>query len=125
MNFPKHQIALESKNKLLQELHQKRIGFSPFVFCEFFQGMNVLQVYGHNSGEYTFGLYDSAGNYIGHVYFGTKYDQVEIARICVQYMPPNYNQVFEYIKNNEDATYMKFDNSSYAFVLEKVLKKIE
>ena len=124
MNFPKHQIALESKNKFLQELHQKSIGFSPFVFCEFFQGMTVLRVYGKTSGETFFGIYDSAGNYIGQLYFGSTFSQDKVARICNLCMPPKYSQLYEFIKTHDDVEYLPFDNDQYAFVLEKVLQKI-
>lgn len=124
MKFPRHKMDIESKNQFLQQLHQKRIGFSPFVFCEFFQGMDVLQIYGHNSGEYFFGIYDSAGNYIGHVYFGSKFNQEAVAKICNICMPKKYYDVWEYVKNHSDVSYYKFDKSQYAFVLESVLKKV-
>ena len=124
MRFPNYSLVPGSGEEFLQQLRQKSIGFSPYVFCEFFQGMNVLQVYGHKSGEFFFGIYDPVGDYIGQLYFGSKFKLEEVAKICQICMPKKFNELSDFVKKNVDVSYYKFDQSQYAFVLEQVLQKV-
>ncbi|WP_312750521.1 hypothetical protein [Epilithonimonas hominis] len=125
MSFPKHNILPDSgDHTLFKELHQKRIGFSPLVFCEFFQGMDVLQIQGAISKEYIFALYFS-GKLIGHAYFGSIFSEEDILQIKRLYFPPTWDQLQEYVNKTSDVWYYKFAPEQYAFVLNKVLQKIE
>lgn len=126
MQFPKHKTLPNPENPFLQELQQKQIGFSPLVFCEFFQGMEVLQIYGEESKEYLFAIYFS-GKLVGHVYYGQKYSDAELAILKKNLIPPTWDQIFDYVKKTSGIWYSKFDQSQYAFVLQEVnlLKKIE
>ena len=124
MSFPKLNILpANGDHPLFKDLHQKRIGFSPLVFCEFFQGMDVLQIYGEATKEYIFALY-FAGNLVGHVYFGDKFTDADILKIKRNYFPPTWGSIQEYVNNTSDVWYYKFAPSQYAFVFDRVLKKI-
>lgn len=124
MSFPKHNILPAGEdNPLFKELHQKRIGFSPLVFCEFFQGMDVLQIQSAKSKEYIFALYFS-GQLIGHAYFGSKFSDEDIIRIKGLYFPPTWDEIGDYVKNTSDVWYYKFAPEQYAFVFDRVLQKI-
>lgn len=112
------------ENQLLKDLHQKRIGFSPLVFCEFFQGMDVLQLQSVKTKEYIFALYFS-GKLIGHVYLGNLYDDARIKKIKDKYFPPTWKEIQKYVNTTSAVWYCKFDRSQYAFVLENILQKIE
>lgn len=105
-------------NPLFKKLYQKRIGFSPLLFCEFFQGMDVLQIYGEESKEYFFAIYFS-GNLVGHIYFGEKFSNTDLARIIEKYFPPTWDQIYDYVKNNSGVWYYKFDSTQYAYVLQE------
>jgi hypothetical protein len=126
MKFPKHNIQrADLDHPFFQELHQKRIGFSPLVFCEFFQGMEVLQIYGEESKEYFFAIYFS-GNLIGHIYLGDTFSDEDLATIKDKYFPPTWDQIYEYVKTTSGVWYHKCEPSQYAFVLQEpnIVKKI-
>ena len=124
MPLPKHNLLKNNENPLWADMEQKQLGFSPLVMCEFFEGMDVLQIYGHESKEYIFALYFNE-KLCGHCYFGTVYTEKQIQNIKARFFPPTWNQIFEYVKNTSGVWYSKFDQSQYAFVMEKVVQKIE
>ena len=125
MSFPKHRILpADGDHPLFRELHQKRIGFSPLIFCEFFQGMDVLQMYGEATREYIFALY-FGGKLTGHAYFGDKLTDADILKIKSKYFPPTWESIQEYVNNTSDVWYYKFAPSQYAWVYEKLLKKVK
>lgn len=125
MSFPKHNILPAAEdNPLFKELHQKRIGFSPLVFCEFFQGMDVLQIQSEKTKEYIFALYFS-GNLIGHAYFGNMYSDADIIKIKQKFFPRTWDEIENYVKNTSDVWYYKFAPEQYAFVFDKLLTKIQ
>lgn len=122
--FPKNNLLPNTENPLLSMLNQKSIGFSPLVFCEFYQGFQVLQIQGIETKEYIFGNYFN-GKYSGHIYFGDVLSQTEVAKICELYMPKYWHQIKDYvILHCEKTWYYKFHQSQYAFVLENVLQKV-
>lgn len=122
--FPKNNLLPNSENPMLKMLHQKSIGFSPLVFCEFYQGFQVLQIQGIKTGEYIFGNYFN-GEYCGHIYLGTDLNQTEVAKKCEKFMPKKWSEINEYvIKHCEKIHYWKFHPTQYAFVLENVLQKL-
>lgn len=126
MPFPKSPLHNDPAD-MLRSLHgtgQKLICFNPMFFCEFFEGMDVLQVYGEESKEYIFGLYFS-GKYCGHVYFGEKFTQEKLAEICSVLMPPTWDKIQEYVNNCAGVWYYKYDQSQYAWIYEKVITKTE
>lgn len=123
--FPKHNILpADGNHPLFVDAYQKKIGFSPLPFCEFFQGMEVLQIFGEETKEYIYALYVS-GRLVGAVYFGDLYDDKEIAQLKKHYFPPTWEEIEEYVKLKDGVWYSKMHPSQYAFVFDKVLKKIE
>ena len=125
MPFPKNQLLPNTENPLLSDMLQKRIGFSPLVLCEFYEGFEVLQIQGNESKEYFFGNYFN-GKYCGHIYFGEKYTQIEAAKLCNKFMPKNWDQIQQYVNDyGSEVWYWKFHQSQYAFLLQNVLQKIE
>lgn len=124
MELPKHKLLPNPENPLLKEMEQKQIGFSPLVMCEFFEGMDVLQIYGNTSKEYIFALY-LGGKLCGHVYFGSVYTEKQIQNIKERFFPPTWDQIYEYVKKGSEAWYYTFAPSQYAFIMEKVVQKID
>jgi hypothetical protein len=122
--LPKHNLLQNPENPLFNDWEEKQIGFSPLVFCEFFQGMEVLQVYGEQTKEYVFALYFS-GKLVGHAYFGKKLTLEDIMKIQKKYFPPTWDRIQEYVKKTSDVWYYQYHPSQYAFVMEKVLKKLK
>lgn len=122
--YPVHSILpADDEHPLFKQLHQKRIGFSPFAFCEFFQGFDVLQMQSNATKEYIFALYFS-GQLVGHVYLGDQYSEDDILTIKKQFFPPTWEDISEYMKRNPGVWYMKYAPEQYAFVFEKCLQKI-
>lgn len=125
MPFPKNNLLPNPENPLLSEMLQKRIGFSPLVICDFYEGFEVLQIYGNESKEYIFGNYWN-GNFVGFIYLGDKWDLKKVTEICEIYMPKKWDEIWDYhIKYGDKIWYHKYPNSHYAFVMEKTLKKLE
>lgn len=119
-------IIPDTENNLLQELNKNMNSFSPLVFCEFFQGMEVLQIYGEETKEYIFAHYFS-GKLVGHTYLGSYFTESEIGTLKRNYFPPTLDMVDEYVKKTDGIWYYKYDQSQYAFVLQQpcVLQKLE
>lgn len=123
--FPKHNILpADAAHPLFKEMEQKKIGFSPFVFCEFFQGMEVLQVKGEETKEYVYGIY-AGGRLVGTVYFGDLYNEEQLLKIKQNFFPPTWDEIQNYVNSISGVWYAKMHPSQYAFVFDKVLKKIE
>jgi len=123
--FPKHNILpADGDHPLFKEAEQKGIGFSPLPFCEFFQGMEVLELYGEETVQYVFGVY-ACGRLVGALYFGDLYNDKNIAQIKKHYLPKTWDEIDEYVQTKVGVKYKKMHPSQYAFVFEKVLKKIE
>lgn len=124
MGFPKHNILpADCEHPLFKQLHQKRLGFSPYTFCEFFQGFDVLQIYGEKTKEYIFALYFN-GNLVGHVYFGDVLTDKDIRYVQKNFMPPTWSQIDEFVKKTSEVWYSKFAPSQYAFVFDRILEKV-
>ena len=125
MSFPKHNIMPPGEDHpLFLDAAKKGIGFSPFVFCEFFQGMEVLQLLGEETKEYIFGLYHG-GRLVGTVYFGDLYTKEQLLRLEQEFFPATWDEIPEYEKEKSGVWYAKMHPSQYAFVFDKVLKKID
>lgn len=125
MPFPKTKSApgIENQKKALANLQPKKQGEVPIAMCEFFEGFEVLQTQGISSGEYIWGIYFS-NQYCGHVYFGEKWTQKDVAQICADIMPPHWNQIDEYVDlKSEKAWYHKMHPSQYAWIYERVITK--
>lgn len=123
--FPKHNILPpDAEHPLFRDAYQKRIGFSPLPFCEFFQGMDVLQIMGEETKEYIYALY-FAGRLVGTAYFGDLYDEDQLLRIKKEFFPPTWEEIYDYVKEKSGVWYYKMHPSQYAFVFDKVLKKID
>ncbi len=122
--FPKHHIIRDPQNPIWNEIEQKKLEYSPLVMCSFFQGMDVLQLYGLESKEYIYGVY-FAGRLRGTLYFGDLCTEEQIFEIKRDYFPENWEDIYEYVKEKSDVWYCKLDPSNYAFVLENpnILKK--
>ena len=125
MSFPDHKILPADKSSWLSAaLEQKLLEFSPYTICEFYQGFDVLQLYGNESKEYIFGNYFN-GKYCGYIYLGDKYSLEEVSKICEIYMPKNWKDVSEYhLKFSSEIWYNKLKPSQYAWIFNKVLQKI-
>ncbi|MDR2205776.1 MAG: hypothetical protein LBE36_06450 [Flavobacteriaceae bacterium] len=123
MPIPKHNLLPNPENPLLKEMERKGIGFSPLVMCEFFEGMDVLQIYGEKTKEYIYALYFS-GKLVGHAYFGDTLKSEDIMKIQEKYFPPTWDRIQEYVNKTSEVWYGKYDQSQYAFVMERTLKKI-
>lgn len=125
MMFPKHNILpADADHPLFKEAEQKCIGFSPLPFCEFFQGMDVLQMYGEDTGEYIYGLY-IGGRLVGTVYYGHLYTEIQVAQLQKHYLPKDWENIPEFVLEKKGVKYCKMASSQYAFVFDRVLKKIE
>ncbi|MFL9835009.1 hypothetical protein [Chryseobacterium terrae] len=125
MSFPKHKILpANGDHPLFAEAYRKRIGFSPLTFCEFFQGMDVLQVMGEETKEYIYGLY-FGGRLVGTAYFGNLYSDEMLLKIKKEFFPTNWEDIQKYVREKSGVWYAKMHPSQYAFVFDKVLKKIE
>jgi len=123
--FPKHNILPpEADHPLFKDAYQKRIGFSPLVFCEFFQGMDVLQLYGEKKKEYVYGLY-MRGRLVGTVYFGDLYSDEEILQLKKYFFPEDWDDIKKYVRSKEGVQYYKMHPSQYAFVFDKLLKRLD
>lgn len=125
--FPKHNtLRPDNTHPLFEEMNRKNIGFSPLVLCEFFQGMEVLQVMGEETKEYMYAIYFS-GRLVGSVYFGVLYTEDQQVRIKKEFFPPTWDEIQNYVNNISGVWYYKLHPSQYAFVLENpnILKKIE
>ncbi len=117
-NFPNHNIQrADPDHPLFREMQQKQLGFSPLVFCDFFQGMDVLQIYGEETKQYFFAIYFS-GKLIGHIYDGDMFTDEELVGIKEKYFPPLWNMIDEFVNSTTGAWYRKWDQSQYAFVLQ-------
>lgn len=127
MPFPKNKILPNNEDalKAVRGKTIKKLEFSPLFFCEFFEGMEVLQLQGQNSKEYLYGLYWS-GKLVGHCYFGELYSQKEVTALIKKYMPPTYDELHEYYKNfGDEIWYYKHSSTAYAWIYEQVLQKVE
>lgn len=125
MPFPKQKTTRDRKTsaQALAGLEPKKQEDFPLFMCEFFEGFDVLQTQGIESGEYIFGLYFS-GKYCGHVYFGDRWTHADAARICADIMPASWQQVHDYVKEKgHKVWYHKMAPSQYAWVYEKVITK--
>ena len=125
MSFPDHKILPADKSSWLSAaFEQKKIEFSPFKICSFYSELEVIQIQGEESKEYFFGNYYQ-GKYCGHIYFGDKYNQVQAAKICDVYMPPELSQLNEFAKKYGGVVwYCRYDPSQYAWIFDKILQKI-
>lgn len=124
--FPKHNtLRPDNTHPLFEEMSRKRIGFSPLPFCEFFQGMEVLQIKGEETKEYVFALY-AGGRLVGTVYFGDLYSDEQLLQIKQKFFPPTWDEIQNYVNEISGVWYYKMHPSQYAFVLENpnILKKI-
>jgi hypothetical protein len=126
MIFPEHNILPADKDSWLsKEVNQKLIEFTPFAMCSFYEGFQVLQIQGIESQEYFFGNYFN-GEYKGYIYLGTKFSQLDAAKVCELYMPKKWDEIFEYFKKYGDKIYYsKYPDSQYAWIFKKILKKTE
>lgn len=127
MSFPKHHIITDDDIALqnLQGKEMRRIDFAPMFFCEFFQGMEIIQMQGKASKEYIFGIYWS-GRLVGHCYFEDTYTLEEIAQRVKAYMPPSLNQLKKFVKKySDDIWYHKFDVSQYAWIYDRVVTRVK
>ncbi|PIE50736.1 MAG: hypothetical protein CSA38_01860 [Flavobacteriales bacterium] len=115
---------LNGKNPFFEEMKQKQIGFSPLVICSFFEGFDVLQVYSEISKEYVYAIY-WAEKLVGHIYMGEMYSDYDIIKISEKIFPPNLSDLDNYINKAKGIWYHKYPNNHYAFILDKVLKKIK
>lgn len=98
---------------------------APMFFCEFFQGMEVLQMRGNKSKESIFGIYWS-GRLVGHCYFGEIYTVADLIKLVGTYMPPTIEELKEYdLKYGSDIWYCKFHPSQYAWIYDRVITLIE
>jgi len=123
--FPKHNILPpKGDNPIFNEMYQKKIDFHPLPFCEFFQGMDVLQIYGQETKEYIYALYFNS-RLVGHVYHGDLYSEKQILQIKEQFFPPTWEEIQNYVNETSGVWYAKMHQSQYAFVFDRVLKKIE
>ena len=126
MPYPKTQTDPKKQNpaQVLDGLQIKKQEDFPLFMCEFFEGFEVLQTQGIKSGEYLFGIY-FRNQLCGHIYFGDRWTQPQAAQICKDIMPPTWQQIEEYvILKCEKAHYWKMDQSQYAWIYERVIKKI-
>ncbi len=125
MRFSTHNIVRSQINPLYDEMATKALSFSPLVFCEFFQGMEVLQVKGEETNEYIFGVY-AGGRLVGTLYFGHLYTENQLQQIRSEYFPELWDQISNYENEKSGVWYSKLDPSQYAFVLENpnIIKKI-
>lgn len=127
MQFSQNNIILNNEDamKVLQDKTIRQIGFSPMFFCEFFQGMEVLQMRGNESKEYIFGIYWSR-RLVGHCYFGERYTVADLIKLVGTYMPPTIEELKEYdLKYGSDIWYCKFHPSQYAWIYDRVITPIE
>lgn len=123
--LPKHNIVPPgADNPLFRDAAVRQIGFSPLTFCEFFQGMDVLQLMGEETKQYVFGLY-WAGRLVGTVYFGDLYTKDQVLALEKEFFPPTWDEIGKYVKSKDGVWYSKMHPSQYAFVFENVLKKID
>ncbi|AQY21467.1 hypothetical protein [Riemerella anatipestifer] len=124
--FPKHNIEHDNKIAVKNLLGKapKLIEFAPMFFCEFFEGLDVMQIYSEKTKEYLFGIY-AAGRLVGHCYFGDKYTPKQLADIADCYLPKKYDEMKEYRLKHTDIWYHKPKPSQYAWIYENILEKIE
>lgn len=123
--FPKHNVLpIDYTHPISKALEQKRIEFSPYTFCEFFQGFDVLQLQSQATKEFIFVLYFS-GQLVGHVYLGERYSKDDLLTISKDFFPPNWDLIKEYQKKNPEVWYYKYAPSQYAFVFDKILEKVK
>ena len=125
MPFPKTKSApgIENQKKALANLQQKKQDDVPLFMCEFFEGFEVLQTQGHNSKEYIFGIYFS-NQYCGHIYFGEQFSQKQVADMCADIMPKNWNQISDYVhKKFGKVSYWKMAPEQYSWIYERVITK--
>ena len=126
MPFPKTktQKKPEEQQKALSGLQIKKQGNVPLAMCEFFEGFEVLQTQGIQSQEFIFGIYFS-NQFCGHIYFGEKWTQQQVSQICQDIMPPNWNDIEDYVdRKSEKVWYYKMHPDQYAWIYERVIKKI-
>lgn len=108
----------------LKELSLKKIGFDPLYFCEFFEGKKILQIYGEESKEYIHGIY-RYDEFCGFVYLGEKLSWKEVAEIADFYFPKHLCYLQDYVnKFWGKIWYWEFDQNQYAFIYQRVVKKI-
>ena len=124
MPYPEHKTLPPDWETFKKTLHQKRIESSPYVMCSFYEGFHVIQIQGKKSKEYFFGSYFN-GKYCGHIYMGSKYSQLDAAKICEYYMPKQFSEIDEYSeKHEENMWYFVPPMSQYAWIFNRVLTKI-
>lgn len=125
MNFPKNNLRqfIPETNKAVSGMVPKMIGFTPMAFCDFFENLNVIQTYSEKHKEYIQGIYFQ-GKLVGHIYLGSKYTDLQILEIVEKKMPKEYDQMLDYVKDNANISYCKYDHSHYAFVYENIIKKV-
>ncbi len=130
MNFPNNLTIRDFEfEKKLSDSHweaqeQKQIDFSPYIFCEIFANVEVLQVYGEETKEYVFALY-KGGRFIGTAYFGTLYSDKDLFIIKRDYIPENWDDIPEYMRTISGVWYHKFETNQYAWVYDKILNKVK
>ncbi len=99
------------------------VGLSPLVFCEFFQGMEVIQMQGKKSKECIFGVYFN-NNKVGHIYLGGVYNRFEVRALSDKYLPPHMDELKQYVRRSKGVWYYQYPGEKYVWVMNKVLKKL-
>lgn len=125
MAFPKEKTKTSNElaKSKLKGLQPKKSGEVSLFFCEFFEGMEVLQIQGKETGEFIFGLYFS-GKLTGHCYFGEMFTPEEVLERVQVLFPPNFNELQKYVDQNDGVIcYHHFAPSQYAWIYERILEK--
>lgn len=124
--FPKHNIIEDNEiaKKNLRGKEIKRIEFAPMFYCEFFEGMEVIQMQSKKTNEYVFGIYWCC-RLVGHCYFGNLYDANRLQEIIRAYMPPTLEDVGKYdLEFGSEIWYYRYTAQQYAWIYQNVITKI-
>lgn len=109
--------------KKLAQMQPKKSGDHPLFLCEFFEGMDVLQIQGIATGEFLFGMYFS-GKLCGHVYFGENFTAEQATEVSKTFLPPTWDDIQNYVDDHDGVIwYHKFAPSQYAWIYERILEK--